>query len=153
MITDERYAVRLARRVTRMLVRSPIFAILVLIVVVLVVGLAAVTRSWFLPVGLVVGALLAGWLMLFVAPARRVAAAIPAGSRLRSGFGADAFVVADDRTSSTISYSALESIERDGEFVVVRMRQPQNVIVYAAGLFPDSAIDLMNSRLRAPHSE
>lgn len=153
LITDERYAGMLARRRARTLVRSPMFAIVVLVVVASAVGLAAVTGSWFAPIGLAVGALLAGWLTLLVAPARQLAAANPPGSRLRSGFGADAFVVADDRASLTISYLALESIERDGDFVVVKVRQPRSVLLYAAGLFPDSAIELINSRLRVPGPE
>ena len=72
--------------------------------------------------------------------------AFPVGTVMRSGFGAEQFVMSNGNDTSRLAYSGFDRAERRGDLVWVRRFHMPRRVVYAGALFSDAEL----ARLRAP---
>ena len=144
-VVDAGYSRRIARAIvinfyfrTLTLFLSPAL-LLIVAVYLLVVGQPLVSLSLFaLCVLLLLVPLLVYWLTW-----RRVDRGFPVGSVLRSGFGEEAFVLAEPGATTTFRFATFHPPRVRREFAVLRERLTRQDTFYPIELFPEEARDRM----------
>lgn len=139
-VVDAGYATRVSRAVVLDLwVRRPTMyiGIVAIVLAVLLVTSRPDESAWLL-------LLVIGVLFVFVLPVVAVVAGgralrkqAPVGSRFRSGFASDRFVIDGPSATSALAYSLYRGSRRKGEFVYLRMRANRRWVAFPGQLFGD----------------
>ena len=146
--TGPEFVGRLTRAALRLLLGRPIsIVILSLVALALVISIAAAaTGADSLILVFFFAFILVLWpLTLFVTIRRRFARAIPPGTRFALGIGETSIALQGPLANSEVRYSAYKSARRQGEFVVLRMRQSSNYSFLPAQLLPGDTLDRLSA--------